>query len=844
MRAGVVAAWVVGASLPLQQAWATACSAFPWPEITCDGRAWVTNLRSTDPRQIATYPSCTGTLAQPGPEWIMEFPCPGNTTVTVRVDNTDCDLDVYVLNGGCAPGTGCITAGVRTSWGPGNQETVTFSCTTGQSRWVVLEGFDLDQNPTRCSLSLGPPSFRFTDALIIPSCTELCSDGFDNDLDGLIDCADPNCVCGEVCDVVGDEDLDGAADCADLDCLGHPACCDVDGDGVDDATAACGGTDCDDGAASVYPGAAEVPNDRIDQNCDGGDTCWRDSDRDGWGSTVLVTSPDLFCAGHVGIANDDDDCNDALATAFPGAAEVAGDGVDQDCDGVDHCWRDADNDGYGVGAPLPGPSLGCVAAAGWAAVAGDCRDTGAGAATIHPGAAEVCDGVDNDCDLLIDGADPDVPGTTVAWPDVDGDGYGAPTGSMTVGGCGVPVGYAAQTGDCDDGDPGRSPGVGEIAHDGVDQDCSGFDLTDVDGDGVDGPSLVGLDCNDNNPLVRPGRPEVFNGADDDCDGLIDEGTARYDDDGDGWTEAGGDCDDARSDVHLGAAEVCDGVDQDCDGARDEGTTCFDDDGDGWTEDGGDCHDGDVAVHPGAVEDPSNGVDDDCDGFTDLGAVDLDGDGFASFAGDCDDEDPDVSPVAPEVSDGLDNNCNGRVDEGTDRTDDDFDAWTEVTGDCNDADAGVYPGAPEQPNGVDDDCNGLVDDAGAHGDQDRDGWTQDGGDCDDTNRDVHPYAREVDDGVDQDCDGLVDEGADDADEDGFTVEQGDCDDDDGWRNPDAEESCDRRDNDCDGAVDEDVCAPSTLDDPSGCDTAGARWSWAAALVLAWRRRGRAGARRGA
>ena len=91
---------------------------------------------------------------------------------------------------------------------------------------------------------------------------------------------------------------------------------DADGDGFDDVAA--GGTDCDDGDASIFPGAVEVAGDGIDQDCDGADLI-ADADGDGF---------DALAAGGT-------DCDDGDASVFPGAPEIAGDGIDQDCDGQD-----------------------------------------------------------------------------------------------------------------------------------------------------------------------------------------------------------------------------------------------------------------------------------------------------------------------------------------------------------------------------------------------------------------------------------------------------------------------------------------------------------------------------
>jgi hypothetical protein len=235
----------------------------------------------------------------------------------------------------------------------------------------------------------------------------------------------------------------------------------------------------------------------------------------------------------------------------------------------------------------------------------------------------------------------------------------------------------------------------------------------------------------------------------DCDA---GGGGSFDADGDGFSWCASDCDDESSDVNPGAAEVCDGVDNNCDGVVDEGTSCFDDDGDGVTEDEGDCNDADSSVGPGATEDYANGIDDDCDGVVDYGETDDDGDGYIVAAGDCNEGNPDIYPGAPETANGLDDDCDGIIDEGTTAYDDDGDGYTEVAGDCDDGDAGVYPGAAETADWVDEDCDGTVDEGTSAYDDDGDGFTENGGDCDDGNAAVSPAAIEIaDNGVDDDCD---------------------------------------------------------------------------------------------
>jgi len=154
------------------------------------------------------------------------------------------------------------------------------------------------------------------------------------------------------------------------------------------------------------------------------------------------------------------------------------------------------------------------------------------------------------------------------------------------------------------------------------------------------------------------------------------------------------------------------------------------------------------------------------------AVDADGDGYDS-AVDCDDSDPTVNPSAVEAIDGVDNDCNGLVDDIGGGGDADGDGYSPGAGDCDDGDRSVNPGATEVCDGRDNDCDARVDegvpphtwyadaDADAFGDPATSltqcsppaGYVVDNTDCDDGNASVHPGAPEVDgDGIDQDCDG--------------------------------------------------------------------------------------------
>lgn len=147
---------------------------------------------------------------------------------------------------------------------------------------------------------------------------------------------------------------------------------------------------------------------------------------------------------------------------------------------------------------------------GWTVLSGDCAD---GAPDVHPDAEEQCNGVDDDCDLAVDeGVE-----LTVWYADTDGDGFGAGVG---VPACLAPESYVANAADCGSEDPAVSPTAGEVPYDGVDQDCDGSDLDDLDGDGDAAEAAGGGDCEDTDASRSSLATETWSNdrIDNDCDG--------------------------------------------------------------------------------------------------------------------------------------------------------------------------------------------------------------------------------------------------------------------------------------------------------------------------------------
>jgi len=634
---------------------------------------------------------------------------------------------------------------------------------------------------------------NLTDKRIVKVRLRALGDACDVDGDGFLDCSVSGCCSGdstfsdcepddpmsnpfapepacEPCDDTRDQNCDGV----------DQPCVDADNDGLADCLETCGLDDPDSG-----PGLPELCDGK-DNDCDG----LTDEDFTLGGVAVGASCGLGICAGGQVVCTSITEV--ACSTDGDAVEEVCDGALDDDCDGVV-------DEGCAVGADVDGD--------GYTEAAGDCDDYDAG---VFPGAPEPCcpdfarespeaqAACDRDCDS-----------TTITYcdpGDVDGDGVAAPS-------------------DCDDSDPNVYPGAPEQCGDGIDQDCFGGDLAcdglvDADGDGFSPPE----DCNDNDPTIGPGVAELCDAKDNDCDGLTDEGNPE------GGTECGEligvcvpgtlVCDNSEGAGELACLgtgqgpEICDGLDNDCDGDVDEDFT-YDGAAIGEPCQGvGACGTGQVQCSNSSPEatcssnpdgaasqaqpEVCDSLDNDCDGELNEGLTDV-ADSTCLTQGVCGDVgavivaicNPDTSGTwscnydgVPGYSagfeplcDGLDNDCDGEVDE-------DFGAGGGCEGDDPDMCA-----------------NGVITCDG----------TQLGTFCDETNA---SNSEEVCDGLDNDCDGETDED--------FTLLGTPCDgpDTDQCANGvyecaddasgvacksetvvDIADICDNIDNDCDGETDE-------------------------------------------
>ena len=507
-----------------------------------------------------------------------------------------------------------------------------------------------------------------------------------------------------------------------IEATNPPGAC-SDGDG--DQLSACDG-DCDDTDPLVFPGQQEVC-DRTDNNCDGVldegcpiDAFFEIEPNGAIAGCMLVPIPgdvagaidpqldqDTFCffvPRDTSVAFDIDAREPPMLSPLDAKItllELSGEAIESNDDGTDPQtgYFEPQSDSFlahtywaagtyavrvasaqpGVGSPQHGYVLrlrfsslvSCpdVDGDGVTPCEGDCNDADR---TVFFGAAELCDGRDNNCDNVSDPAE-----CTGDW---DGDGF------------------SGRAGDCDDANPTVRPGAPE-ACDGFDNNCNGS----VDEGVLNACGACGYP-----------PPELCgNSIDDDCDGETDTDCSS-DADSDGVTPDQGDCNDTRGDVfpaagaNPAAPELCDGVDNDCDGMIDEFVK-------------NNC--GTCSPPKGSLIELCDGIDNNCNGLVDDGALNACGycgpapleicdgldnncnavidDGLTNACGEC-------GPLPIEACDGIDNDCDDLIDTGCD-VDGDGDTLTPRAGDCNDSVATTYWGAPDECDGIDNDCNGWVDD---------------------------------------------------------------------------------------------------------------------------------------
>ena len=237
--------------------------------------------------------------------------------------------------------------------------------------------------------------------------------------------------------------------------------------------------DCDDLNLNVHPGQTDIC-DGIDNDCDGDidedDTpeyYYKDQDGDGYGNLDSLV---ISCSPIFGYVLNGDDCNDSNNEVYPFAFDKC-DSLDNDCDGfIDEdemprkWYLDRDGDGYGDTSITV---FACSPPTGFVPDSLDCNDDDP---EVNPAAVEICDGIDNNCNGLIDGDDPtiDRDGLYIYFIDNDNDGFGNP--EDTIYSCFEMDGHSTNNLDCDDNNPFINPEADEIEGNGIDENCDGVDV--------------------------------------------------------------------------------------------------------------------------------------------------------------------------------------------------------------------------------------------------------------------------------------------------------------------------------------------------------------------------------
>ncbi len=324
-----------------------------------------------------------------------------------------------------------------------------------------------------------------------------------------------------------------------------------------------------------------------------------DLDGDTYGDANTQT---LLCQTIPGYVTNNLDCNDNNAGVNPNTL----------------WYIDADADGFGNSSLT---QTGCTQPLGYVANNTDCNDN-----------------------------DPLVNQLSTWYQDADLDGFGNP--AVTLSNCGQPAGYVANNTDCND----NNPLANQVSTWYADADGDGFGniaVSQINCGQPTGYVANSTDCNDNLASMNPSFIEIFDGLDNNCNGITDEGfaplTFYLDADGDGiggsssvlnivspgpnYVLVTGDCNDANANMYPGNTEICDNLDNNCSGAIDENLIFLnyyqDLDGDnfgnlnqvinacslpvGYVLNSTDCNDANNLIYPGAVEIEGNGIDEDCNG---------------------------------------------------------------------------------------------------------------------------------------------------------------------------------------------------------------------------------------